>query len=1232
MKLGSCGATVLVVAALAGCSADLLTASEETPASARVGQLGSRDDVPAWAVRYGEEFWRRAPPDPTAVARTSNVPIGDVIDRVSHAVEWRDSLPTVRARTYSATFDGSELRFAPRPARATDDAGPELRVHTKRISSGSTELFRDDASSLTWSVFGNTVQAELAPSAGLVEHREARADGVEVTWVLNDRTALHGDVQIDLAIYGLAYTAQDDRGAHYADDRGGSRVRIGNAVLVDASGKQWPVATEIIDGGARWHLDQATLATATFPVALDPNVSPELVLDDPILTSGSTAQPFYWSIASNGQDFLVVWLDSRSRAYAYDWGYDAYMPQLDVYGARIDASGVLLDPGGFQLSTGTGQHNTPSVASIGTDYLVVWEDWRESPDDQSWPNSDIYGTRVTAAGVVQDPDNIAISTVAGNQQWPAVSTNGSDYLVAWSDLRPPSTALDVYCTRVSADGVVASADGVQVSTHGGAYAPRITSNGTDYLVAWADSRNWAANGYDLYGARISAAGIVDETDIAISTAGSDQLAPTLASDGADYLVAWRDSRNGDANIYGARVTSSGTVLDSAGFVVTDAASDQGPPSLAFDGRQYFASWATSSPESGAQIYGTTISVAGAVAHDDGVPLFQAGTGSYWPLVAWNGTEYFLLWFSRYEYVHEAYGARLNVDGTAIDPYGIELAVGVNTEGAVGVASNGDDYLVAWADDRNGGPRELDIYGVRVSESGEIKDPTAIQISSAPGPQQYPAVTSDGTDYFVIWNNASFTGWSSISGTRVTAEGVVEDPAGIALSGYTAELAPAVVASSGTEYLAVWEDARDVDTGYSIYGTRVSGAGVVQDPGGIGIGLGNSPSIASNGSNYFVAWTYAPTPQTRNLLGARVTTGGIVQDSTDIALDVAGDVWSPPPSVASNGTDYLVAWIKAGVGSHVVCSAVTSAGLVRDPGGVEISSMGWNLRVSVASDGVGYFAAWASINPDPVSNIYGATLDADGTVTVPDRLVIAGDGESESDPKVASTGSSYLVAYTSSMRAAARLVSDADYPTDSDECALQTDNCSSNATCSNRYVGFVCTCNTGYTGDGVTCMDIDECALGTDTCAAEATCMNADGGYSCACEAGYSGDGHSCTDIDECALGTASCAPQATCANISGGFNCACNAGYAGDGHACVDIDECAEPTNNCSPNATCTNSDGTFSCACDAGFTGDGIACTPIADDSEGSGGGCQATRSSFSWFVLAFVAFALRGRRRTCM
>jgi hypothetical protein len=161
----------------------------------------------------------------------------------------------------------------------------------------------------------------------------------------------------------------------------------------------------------------------------------------------------------------------------------------------------------------------------------------------------------------------------------------------------------------------------------------------------------------------------------------------------------------------------------------------------------------------------------------------------------------------------------------------------------------------------------------------------------------------------------------------------------------------------------------------------------------------------------------------------------------------------------------------------------------------------------------------------------------------------------------------------------------------DECGEETDNCDANAICTNIPGAFTCTCNPGYSGDGVTCTDIDECDLGTDDCDANAACTNEPGTFTCACNSGWEGDGVTCTDNDECDLETDNCDTNATCTNEPGTFSCACNAGWEGSGVVCTDIDECAVDTDNCDANASCFNGSGNFTCVCNPGFHGSGVDC-----------------------------------------
>ena len=144
-----------------------------------------------------------------------------------------------------------------------------------------------------------------------------------------------------------------------------------------------------------------------------------------------------------------------------------------------------------------------------------------------------------------------------------------------------------------------------------------------------------------------------------------------------------------------------------------------------------------------------------------------------------------------------------------------------------ISFNGTNYLVAWAGGERGGRYHID--GARVTPAGAVLDPQGIEIASGPKAVTHPAVASDGNDYLVAWADARF-GCCSVFGARVGAGGNVLGPAAIAIATRGREQVDPVIAYGGSNYVVAWEDNRSSTP--DIYGARVTRAGRVLEPRGI----------------------------------------------------------------------------------------------------------------------------------------------------------------------------------------------------------------------------------------------------------------------------------------------------------------------------------------------------------------------------------------------------------------
>jgi len=693
------------------------------------------------------------------------------------------------------------------------------------------------------------------------------------------------------------------------------------------------------------------------PPSLTPDLTGEFLIDTNVVHTFAPYYQDYPSVAFDGQNYLIVWEDWRSGDYC------------DIYGARISQEGVLLDSGGIAISTATRYQFSPSVAFDGQNYLVVWEDWRSE--------CDIYGARVTPAGIVLDPAGIAISTAEDWQYYPSVAFDGQNYLVVWGDQR--NGPFDIYGTRVTQDGVVLDPTGIAISTVD-CYKgwPSVAFSGVHYLVVWDDYRNGDYS--DIYGARVSRAGIVlDSTGIALSTAANYQYSPSVAFDGENYLVAWEDWRNGNyPDIYGARISQEGVLLDSLGIAISTAADSQWSPSVTFGGQNYLVAW--EDRRSGSRdIYVARISPVGDVLDSTGIAITTTEDWQWSPAVAFDSQNYLVVWgYYRVGWDSDIYGTRISQTGIVLDTLGILVSTTTYGQYYSVVAFDGQNYLVVWQDWRS----ECDIYGARVTPSGMVLDPTGIVISTAEDWQQLPSLVFGGQNYLVAWEDWRNNSWD-IYGARVSPSGVALDPTGIAVSTAANTQQFPSVAFGGENYFVVWQDWRRQRSSCDIYGARISQAGNVLDPAGIVIcstkNYQFSPSVAFDGQNYLVVWEDYRGYSGSDIYGARISQTGVVLDPDGFAIAVVAH-GQYSPSVAFDGQNYLVVWEDYRYyPNDIYCARVSQNGIVIDTTGIHISTaLGQQARPVVVFDGQNYLVVWEDERRGEY-DIYGARINPAGTV-------------------------------------------------------------------------------------------------------------------------------------------------------------------------------------------------------------------------------------------------------------
>jgi hypothetical protein len=535
------------------------------------------------------------------------------------------------------------------------------------------------------------------------------------------------------------------------------------------------------------------------------------VLDAPRTIPGPR---FPGPLVFDGANYLFTWTDANG-----------------LQAARLSRAGAVLAPGAFRLSA-TATVNGMGVAFDGVNWHAVWAE----PTTPGGP-SDIYGTRISPAGVVLDPAPFPISRAASDETAPTAARVGDRVLVTWSDARGE---VDAYGARVSRAGVVLDPTPFAVATGPGEQRPAAAvAGGSRVLVTiGATLRDFCCT---VQAVRVTGAGgVLDPSPRQVSYRANGQYNPRMAYDGTNHLVAWNDDRDVDGGSWGgvhvARVTPAGVSLDPDGIRVSAVDRDY-LSDVAFDGRNYLVAIQRLSYPDGVNeqwdVYVAIVGRDGRLITPTPLPI---GTGPGWDLdlsLSPDGTNTLAVWSS-------ASGG--GVVGARISPAGDVLAPGVFRisssdelhAGRPSAAFDGTNHLVVY--DRSLSDNSTsDVVARRVSAAGQVIDSTARPVATTPDHESNASVAWSGRCYFVVWGSSDQGGGGrrQVRGARVGRTGDVLAPGPLAIStGIEDQTIPSVASLNGW-FLVTWNREREpYPTGrWDLLGARVHESGELRDPGG-----------------------------------------------------------------------------------------------------------------------------------------------------------------------------------------------------------------------------------------------------------------------------------------------------------------------------------------------------------------------------------------------------------------
>ena len=577
-----------------------------------------------------------------------------------------------------------------------------------------------------------------------------------------------------------------------------------------------------------------------------------------------------------------------------------------------------------------GNQDEPAISAGENSFLAVWQDKRT--DDYH-----IYGTLISKDGSIE-PCGFPVSGDSSIQVNPAVAFGyhgggGDNYLCVWWD------GQNMLGTRIRENEILDTA-GIPIETFQyGDHSPSIAYGGSGYIVVW---NTWDG---DIKGRIVDINGNVGSC-FDICTETDAQYYPVVASDGTNFFVVWQDNRDGYSEIYGARVTSNGTVLDVGGIKLVNATGSRGSPNVAYCG-YWLCVW-EDSRDGNNNIYGTRVDGNGVVVDDPSILISDASSyDEKCPAVSSDGEKFIVTYIELTGY-KDIVNAIVQTDGTVLSHHSSSNSMVIYRRN-MDVAFCDSVYFSLWV---HGEPQRGGVVGTRIDKDGNFLDGWfGVGVGMTATIQYKSDCTYGGDSALVVWKDYLL----GIRGELIDLNG---NPLKQLNINYTVAEKHAL-AFTDPYYFCVWHDTDSI-----IKGRRITMDGVAM-PETIDIveGIGYTPCLdADAGEGTFcIGWIDIGPPQ--NVYFSLVDTSGIIlQPPTNIS-NVTGYPMIPALSICFNESNhnYLIVWEECSEPSmgydSIFCSMVSRTGGIlhlRGPVWGEPFGGLYDWNPSLTYDGTNYF--------------------------------------------------------------------------------------------------------------------------------------------------------------------------------------------------------------------------------------------------------------------------------------